>query len=231
MAEVLNFLKSAEPWIYIILAAAGLLVLRKLIQAWQEWQGTVFGLEKEHAQRKLTGSITILILLFLLGIAEFATASIVFPDFPAAQAVATPTIEFLATPTIAVQAVEFTTATPEEATVVPQPMEEGCVAGQIEWLYPTNGTELQGEVELRGTVSVPNLGFYKYEYNQSGTDTWVTIAAGDKPIVDQPLGGSGSGKWDTSQLVPGDYSLRIVVTDNVNNLFPACIISVRVIAP
>ena len=50
-------------------------------------------------------------------------------------------------------------------------------------------------------------------------------------IVDQPLGGSGSGTWDTSQLVPGDYLLRLVVTDNVNNLFPACVISVRVVAP
>jgi hypothetical protein len=231
MAEVLNFLKSAEPWIYIILVTTGLLVLRRLIRSWQEWQSSVFGLEKENAQRRFTASLSILILLFLLGVAEFATASIVFPDFPAAQAVATPTIELVSTPTVAAEAIESSTPTPAEALVVQQPLEEGCVAGQIEWLYPTNGTELQGEVDLRGTVSVPNLGFYKYEYNQSGTDTWVTIAAGDKPIVDQPLGGSGSGSWDTSQLVPGDYLLRIVVTDNVNNLFPACIISVRVVAP
>lgn len=231
MADVLSFLKSAELWIYIILAAVGLLALRRLIKAWQEWQGTVFGLEKENAQRRFTGSLTLLILLFFLGIAEFATASIVFPDFPSAQSVATPTIELITSPTTMVQAAELVTPTVVEATIIPQPMEEGCVEGQVEWLYPTNGAELKGDVELRGTVSVPNLGFYKYEYNQSGTDTWVTIAAGDKPIVDQPLGGSGSGKWDTSQLVPGDYLLRLVVTDNVNNLFPACIISVRVVAP
>lgn len=231
MAEVLSFLKSAEPWIYIILAAVGLLSLRRLIKSWQDWQGTVFGLEKENAQRRFTASLTVLILLFFLGVAEFATASIVFPDFPSAQSVATPTIELAASPTVAVQAAELTTPTPVEVTAVAQPMEEGCVEGQIEWLYPTTGTELKGEVELRGTVNVPNLGFYKYEYNQSGTDVWITIAAGDKPIVDQPLGGSGSGNWDTSQLVPGDYLLRLVVTDNVNNLFPACVIPVRVVAP
>ncbi len=231
MDEILRFLKNAEPWIYGILLLAGLLTLRRLIGSWQEMQTTVFGLEKENAQRRFTGSLTVLILLFMLGMAEFATASIVFPDFPRAQSLATPTIELLATPTAIVQVETASTATVEAPLEVALPLEEGCVAGQIEWIYPTAGVELKGEVELRGTVSVPNLGFYKYEYNQAGTDTWVTIAAGDRPIVDQPLGGDGSGQWDTSQLVPGDYFLRLVVTDNVNNVFPACVIPVRIVAP
>lgn len=231
MDEILRFLKDAEPWIYGILLLAGLLTLRRLIKSWQELQTTLFGLEKENAQRRFTNSLTIIILLFILGMAEFAIASIVFPDFPRAQSLATPTIELLSTPTVLVQAEIQSTGTPEAPAVVELPLEEGCIAGQIEWIFPSPGSELKGEVELRGTVSVPNLGFYKYEYNQSGTDTWVTIAAGDRPIIDQPLGGDGSGRWDTSQLVPGDYLLRLVVTDNVNNVFPACVIPVRIVAP
>ncbi len=231
MDEILRFLKNAEPWIYGLLALAGLLTLRRLIKSWQEMQTSVFGLEKENAQRRFTGSLTIFILLFMLGMAEFAIASIVFPEFPRAQSLATPTIELLTTPTAVVQAEVLSTDTPEEPAVIELPLEEGCIAGQIEWIYPTSGAELKGEVVLLGTVSVPNLGFYKYEYNQSGTNTWVTIAAGDRPIINQPLGGEGSGQWDTSQLVPGDYLLRLVVTDNVNNVFPACVIPVRIVAP
>lgn len=231
MDDILRFLKYAEPWIYILLTFAGLLTLRRVIKSWQEWQSSLYGLEKESAQRRFTASLSILILLFLLGVAEFATASIVFPDFPRAQAMATATIELLITPTLTALPETMSTPTVETAAEPVEPVEEGCVAGQIEWIFPTSGAQLQGEVELRGTVSVPNLGFYKYEYNQSGTDVWVTIAAGDRPIVDQPLGGDGSGQWDTSQLVPGDYRLRLVVTDNVNNVFPACIIPVRILAP
>ncbi len=231
MDDILRFLKNAEPWIYLVLSIAGLLALRRVIQSWQEWQTTVFGLEKENAQRRFTGSLTVLIFLFLLGMAEFATASIVFPDFPRAQNVATATIELLVTPTTTIMVESAATSTPEAPVTVAQPVQEGCVEGQIEWVFPTPGMELRGETELRGTVSVPNLGFYKYEYNQVGTDSWVTIAAGDSPIIDQPLGGAGSGQWDTSQLLPGDYLLRLVVTDNVNNIFPACVVPVRIIAP
>jgi hypothetical protein len=231
MENILKFLKSAEPWIYLVLSAAGLLILRRVILHWQEWQGTVFGLERESAQRRFSASLTLFILLFMLGVAEFLTASIVFPDFPQTQNVATPTIELLATSTVTLQPVVVPTPSIENLAPTIAPLEEGCIEGQIEWIYPTAGTELRNEIELRGTVSVPNLGFYKYEYNLTGTDTWVTIAAGDRPIIDQPLGGEGSGKWDTSQLVPGDYLLRLVVTDNVNNMFPACVIPVRIVAP
>ncbi len=231
MDDILHFLKNAEPWIYLILAVVGLLTFRRLIKSWQEWQATMFGLERENAQRRFAASLTVLILLFLLGVAEFVTASIVFPDYPLAQSIATPTIELLVTPTLVLQAESVATPTVESPEAFVQPFQEGCIDGQIEWIYPTEGVELRGEVELRGTVTVPNLGFYKYEYNQFGTDAWVTIAAGNQPIIDQPLGGDGSGHWDTSQLTPGDYHLRLVVTDNVNNVFPACVIAVRIIAP
>jgi len=231
MDEILHFLKNAELWIYLVLAVAGLLILRKLIMNWQEWRTAVFGLERENAQRRFIASLTLLIFLFLLGMAEFATASIVFPDYPQAQSLATATIELLVTPTITVSVENLATPTTEALAAIPLTLQEGCIEGQIEWIYPTTGAEVSGDVELRGTVNIPNLGFYKYEYNQFGTDTWVTIAAGDRPIIDQPLGGEGSGQWDTSQLMPGDYRLRLVVTDNVNNIFPACVITVRIKAP
>ena len=55
---------------------------------------------------------------------------------------------------------------------------------------------------------------------------WSTIAAGNTNIVNNILG-----NWDTTLLVPGDYLLRLVVADSQNQLLPACVVSVRVIAP
>jgi hypothetical protein len=109
--------------------------------------------------------------------------------------------------------------------------EGGCVPGQVAWTFPTDGATLQGEVILTGTVNVPNLGFYQYEFTQPGSTAWTTIAAGKTPISDQPMGGEGSGRWDTSVLTPGDYLLRLVVRDNANNIFPACTVHIRIIAP
>lgn len=232
MEEVLRFLKNYEVAIYVILGLTALWVLRKMANAWRELRGSLFGLERENAQRRFNSSLTVFAFVLLFAISEFIMVSIVYPDFPNTQLLPTPTLQLLATPTITLQPIQDTTPT---AGVVTPTLDisntGGCVPGQVEWTYPAAGEILQGEVILKGTVNVPNLGFYQYEYSQPGSTEWTTIAAGDSPIIDMPMGGEGSGSWDTSSLTPGDYLLRLVVRDNANNLFPACIVNVRIIAP
>ena len=53
---------------------------------------------------------------------------------------------------------------------------------------------------------------------------WTTIAAGNMTIQNAPLGGT----WDTGSLPPGEYELRLVVSDNTNNQLPPCVIMVVV---
>lgn len=234
MEEVLRFLKIYEPWIYLLLAFAAIFVLRRMFSALQELRTAVFGLERESAQRKFNASLSIFSFLVLLAAAEFLLASIVFPDFPNVQALATPTVELLVTPTATLGTFAIETAVPESGgipTLNVSTSRDGCIPGQVEWTFPRSGDTIKGNVTLQGTISLPNLGFYKYEYSQQGSDLWTTIAAGDRIIIDQPLGGEGGGQWDTSSLLPGDYLLRLVVTDNVNNVFPACVIPVRIAAP
>lgn len=232
MEEVLRFLKTFEAAIYVILGLAALWMLRKMAKAWRELRSTLFGLERENAQRRFNSSLTGFAFVLLFAITEFILVSIVYPDFPNTQALSTPTLDILATPTITLApAPEETPTVDEFAPTLDVSDEGGCVPGQVEWTYPTDGETLQGEVILRGTVNVPNLGFYQYEYTQPGSTNWTTIAAGELPIIDQPMGGEGSGRWDTTSLTPGDYILRLVVRDNANNLFPACSVSTRIIAP
>ena len=231
MEEVLRFLKAYEIWIYAVLAGAALLAIRKVLLAWGELRMAGYGMEKESAQRKLSSGITLLIFILLFGAAEFIMTSVVFPDFPNVQTIATPTVELLVTPTVTLGPIVFTTPTPEEGLSSFEVIEEGCIIGQIEWSAPVSGETLRGTVVLEGTVSVPNLGYYTYEYSQSGSNIWVPIAAGDTAIIAGPMGGEGSGQWDTTRLVPGDYLLRLVVRDNVNNIFPACVIAVQIAAP
>ncbi len=79
-------------------------------------------------------------------------------------------------------------------------------------------------VEIYGTVVVKDLGFYKFEFSPQGLETWATFFAGREIKPEAPIG-----VWDTTQLVPGDYQLRLVTTDNQGSEFPPCVINVRVI--
>mgnify|MGYP005834647069 FL=1 len=233
MEDVLRFLKTYEPWIYLVLVGTGLFAMRRMLTALQELRTAVFGLERESAQRRFRSSLSIFLFVLMLAASEFVLTTIVFPDFPNVQAMATSTADLLAIPTVTLPPVSVETPQAEAIGIPTLDVtdQDGCVPGLIEWTFPKAGETLKGLVTLRGTVSVPNLGFYKYEYNDPATNLWVTIAAGDRVIVDQPLGGEGSGQWDTTTLTPGDYRLRLVVTDNVNNVFPACVIPVRISAP
>jgi hypothetical protein len=230
MEELLPALQKYEVWIYSVLGVIALFYFQKLISAWKEWQGTVFGLERTVAQRRFSTALTVLVLLMLFVFVEFVIVSFVVPAYPQSLAMSTPTIDLLATQTVTLPSAVDSLSVQATPDVTPSPtvvvMEEGCEPGRIEWIFPEPGQEIRSTVELKGTVNVPNLGFYKYEFSRPGEDVWNTIAAGNQPKVE-----GGIGFWNTSSLVPGDYLLRLVVSDNANELFPACIVPVRVIQP
>jgi hypothetical protein len=226
MLQVLQFLQKNEIWIYIALGLVAVIYIRKLLISLREWRSAIFGLEREHAQRQFGAILSIFVLLVLIMAAEFVTVTFVVPAYPGISMMLTPTIDLLATPTLTLEPNASTTVEPvniigQQPTIA----SEGCIAGQVEWTYPVSNDEVSGTVELKGTVNVSNLGFFKFEFSQPGSTTWVTIAAGDEIKIDAPLGGL----WNTSQLIPGDYLLRLVVTDNQNVVFPACIIPVTVV--
>jgi hypothetical protein len=227
MAEILQFINNYELWIYLGLSLVGLLNLRKLILALQEWRGTFFGLERDIIQRRISEAVSILVLLFCIGIIVFGLNSFVYPGLTLDQALATPTLSPLAT---AAATLPSSTSQPSGGqslmTTQVVPSENGCVPGKVELSYPTNSAVLSGVVEIKGLIKVNNFGFYKYEFAPNGNPTYATIAAGHEANPANNVLGS----WDTSMLVPGDYQLRLVVEDN-GNLLPACVVSVTIVAP
>jgi hypothetical protein len=230
MEEVLPYLQKYEGWIYGLLGIVALIYFQKLVVAWKDWQGTYFGLEREIAQRRFSTALTILLLLVLFVLMEFVIVSFVMPNYPQSLSLPTATLDLLATPTATLPALIAGANAIDTVEVIPTasalPIQEGCIAGQIEWADPKPGQEISETIELKGTVNVPNLGFYKYQYAIPGEDVWTDIAAGNQPKVDGQIG-----FWNTSQLNPGDYQLRLVVYDNQNQPFPACVIPVRVNRP
>jgi hypothetical protein len=231
MEELLLFLRKYEVWVYVLSALIGVFYLRKLVIAFQDWRAALFGMERESAQRRFSTYLTLFLLVFLTAGLEFSLISFVIPNYPVKKGLLpTATLDLLITPTVTLT----TGGTPANSSAPNQTQQptvaikltEGCTPGAVEWSSPKTGTEISGNVQLLGTVNIPNLGFYKYEFSQPGTDVWNTIAAGNLNIVNNILG-----NWDTTLLVPGDYLLRLVVADSQNELLPACVVSVRVVAP
>jgi hypothetical protein len=233
MEELLLFLKKYEVWVYVLSALIGLVYLRKLVLAYQDWRASLFGMERESAQRRFSTYLTLFLLVILTAGLEVSLVSFVIPNYPVKKGLlVTPTLDLNITPTLPLPAAAGTPAAvpgapnqTQQPTVVVK-LTEGCTPGAVEWSSPKVGDEISGKVQLIGTVNIPNLGFYKYEFSQPGTDVWSTIAADNKNVVNALLG-----NWDTTLLVPGDYLLRLVVSDSQNQLLPACVVSVRVVAP
>jgi len=226
MPAIYQALGTHEVLVYIVLAIGAMFGLRWLWRSWREWRHAVYGLEREFALRRMSQAIAALALILVLFCGELVTASFILPNLPASMLVPTATPNLLATPT--------GTISPELATSIaltPRPSSvssgnNGCVPDRVDISSPEGGQELKGTVEISGTAEIQDFGFYKYEVSPLGVESWATISAGR----DRVAGGS-LGQWDTSALSPGDYQLRLVVTDNQGRALPACVIQVRIVAP
>ncbi len=228
MEFVIKFLADLEIPIYFILGIVAVVYLRRLTIALEERKTSVFGLEREAAQRKVASAVSVLVLLGLLAVGEFIVATFFAGELKQQPLYATPTIEVLTSPTTTLPGPVPTdaTATP---TPYPQAYIEGipsnCVEDVLEMTSPGMNAEVQGVVEVVGSVNTPNFGSYKYDYSVMGEPDWQTIAAGSEARVDASLG-----FWYTTDLVPGDYMLRLVALDNQGMESDACVIVVKVVA-
>lgn len=231
MAEVLRFLQSIEIYTYLILGLFAIWQVNKFIRAWQDLRSSAFELEREASQYRLTSAAWFLMFLLVLAVGQFIAVTIIAPSMSESMNLATPTLDFLSTPT--------TTLGPDETdamveiggnTATPAPTvdleESGCVPGVLDIISPEQGEEVSGIVEIVGSVSIPDFGFYVFETAALGDTDWLTLQAGDVITTEGQLG-----FWDTGQLSSGDYLLRLVATDNQDEDLPPCVVQVRVVPP
>jgi outer membrane protein assembly factor BamB len=86
-------------------------------------------------------------------------------------------------------------------------------------LSPAAAGTVTGFVDVRGIAADAHFAGYKLEYgNGTNPAIWSLIAVSSTPVWDGALGA-----WDTRNLVPGSYSLRLTVTDKSNNTSSAIV--------
>ena len=227
MRELLKFLTTYEKGVYVILAVIAGFSIQRLVRAWWEKKKAYYGLEREATQTKIRSAFAILALAGLMALTEFMLVTVIGVRFPGLMELKTSTPNLVYTATIPMTLEGDMEVTPQGYELTQTSIAvTGCIPGQLEWISPKPDEEISGAVELKGTVNIANQGFYKYEYQQQGKEEWIPIAAGSKIVIEDSLGG----KWNTEQLAPGLYYLRLVVSDNQNKLLRPCVILVRVVS-
>ena len=225
MEQALQFFRAYEIWIYIILGILAIWQIRKFALAWNELRGAFFGLEREAAQSRVNSAATMIVLLIIMAVAEFTVVTFVIPTVPGANPLPTERLDLLATPTTTLPPPTQNPNETLEATPTPAelPAAEGCLVGQVNLTYPLNGNRISGSITVLGSANIPNFGFYTLQIAHPGDAIWLPIQVGQQPVKNDTLS-----IWDTSPLSPGDYLLKLVVTDNVGNELAPCSIQVTV---
>ncbi len=85
---------------------------------------------------------------------------------------------------------------------------------------------ISGSITVRGSADIPNFGFYTLQIAHPGDVIWLPIQVGQEMVKNDVLG-----TWETSTLTPGEYMLKLVVTDNVGTVLTPCTIQVTVEPP
>ena len=226
MEQVLSYFRDYENWIYLGLGVLALWQVRKFILAWNEMRGSLFGMERDIYQARLNRAAAMLVVVVIMAAAEFTAVTIVLPSIPGGLPLPTTTLDLLATPTTTLPAMTLSpgeTAPDETPTPAEQPAGEVCLVGQLNLTSPANGDRVSGVVTLRGTADITNFGFYTYEIARPGESIWLPIQVGQTPVRNDILG-----IWDTGTLEPGDYMLRLRITDNVGTEVATCVIQVLI---
>jgi len=73
---------------------------------------------------------------------------------------------------------------------------------------PTACSYVEGVVTVRGVVGDAHLDSWVLQFTGDGVHGWQTIASGDGPA-----GAGVLGQWDTTNLPPCAYALRLLVSD------------------
>ncbi len=231
MEEVLLFIEENQSWIFLVLVIIGVIYLRSAIIAFQEMRTAIYRLERERAVARLTRSGASLALVAAVMLATFIIVTFTTPALPAsARPTPIPTVSFLTTPNQGGEGEVDGLAT---ATSITSSVGDssGCLNPLATILSPADNDSVSGVVNFTGAANIPGFAFYKIEYNDlSSTGSWLAISANTTQVCkDTCEEEEVLGNWDTSLVTPGDYAVRLVVTDTAGNAPMPCQILLRVI--
>jgi hypothetical protein len=221
MRTLLQFTSRIAPILYVLLAFGVFFSIRRLFQAYNSQRKAVFGLEREAAHQQRRSSLGAIITFLVMAGAIYVVDNIVVPNLgePPEEPTPTPIVFVTQVPTSTPSILLYPTITPtvglppaEGGEQPAEPVEEVADACSIigsTITVPEPGQAVSGaNVRVEGEANILNFSQYKFEINGPSTDgAWVVVATYVTPVATNAL----LGVWDATSLLPGNYTLRLVV--------------------
>ncbi len=243
MPLLVRFLAKYAIWLYAICVLILFFALSKAQKARRDQQ-SIFPLEKESANKRLRQAMFSIGLVLAVAAGIFYINSYLGPTVieldetptstPTTSVLfATPTNRPLPssvpeTPTVTPTLTRRPRLTPQNIepteTPTPQVIAPNCPNPGVRITSPGVNAVLNGNVEIRGSASIENFGYYKFEFKSLSTaDEWHHVYTNEQPVGDGVLG-----YWNVAPLPAGEYLFQLVVVDATGNYPPPCQVRVNV---
>ncbi|MFQ5945025.1 MAG: hypothetical protein ACE5NC_02090 [Anaerolineae bacterium] len=242
MTTLLQFVSTYATWIYLVSAIGAVWATLGIRTSLREREASLFTLEREAASAHSRRWVALLLVFVALAggtaMAEFSEAAspeivaapnpdplLVPPPLPTPTPTATPPPE--PSPT---RPSRPPTPNPEELTPTAPPFVlPPCPNPRARITSPGVGATVRGLVTILGTADINGFAFYKIEWAAGPAPSqfeWAYLGGSDSPVVAGVLH-----QWDTSQVSPGTYSIRLVAADQTANYPPPCEYTIEIAPP
>jgi hypothetical protein len=220
MLEFLRPIIKFDTWIYAGLGLVALFFIRLIWIARRDRIRSIFTLERENANARMTRYFIGLMIVFGLMMGVYYVSSITPTIVPPPQETPTPTpiIALPSTPTPP-PTLEVVVDTPTPPPTLSSGAPPGCPVPGSQIFQPGNGAEVQGVIQVSGAANIDNFDYYKFEFRVPPSGEWSFIARYDNPVPEGVLG-----TWNTDTVSPGEYDFRLVVVDTIGNFPEPCVI-------
>jgi hypothetical protein len=235
MRTLVQFIARIELLLYGLAAIGVFLSIRSFALAQRARRNAIFPLEREAVQNRQRRAIGTIIALILLSGGIYIVTNIVEPNLIVTNPpTPTPIIFVTQQPTPTDARLLYPTVTPTPGlppganppTVTPGLAVTGCEFGR-QITSPAPNEAGTGQVVVRGQANIINFAQYKFELMGPATGgAWVVVGTSNTPVFDGLLG-----SWDSTSLAPGNYTLRIVVSNLDGNFFPPCEVPIVLVGP
>jgi hypothetical protein len=239
MLEFLRPIALFDTWLYFGLGLVALFFIRIIWVARRDRTRSIFTLEREHANARMTRAFIGLMIILSLALGVYylsvITPTIVPPpqDTPTPTPIIalpptptpppllpTPTPSLTPSPTLPPPTVELE-LTPTPAPVSPPPsagQTPNCPNPNARITQPGDGAQVSGVIQISGAASVENFDYYKFEFRVPGGD-WSFIQNYNNAVQ-----GGNLGSWNTATAGPGEFEFRLVVVDTIGNYPEPCVV-------
>lgn len=238
MLEFLRPIAAFDTWLYLGLGLVALFFLRIIWIARRDRLRSIFTLERENANSRMTRAFIGLMIVLSLALGVYYLSAITPTIVPPPQDTPTPT-PILTLPSTPTPPPLLPTPTPSPtptplpppatfeaelpATPTPAQVNTGgqtpnCPNPNARITQPGDGAHVSGVIQISGAATVDNFDYYKFEFRSPGGE-WSFIQRYENAVL-----GGVLGSWNTGTASAGEYEFRLVVVDTIGNYPEPCTI-------